>query len=46
MIEKTGFRSTTEKLDNGQTTDLLESKKLNKDETEIFSKILDIVGKR
>ena len=46
MIEKTGFRSTTEKLNNGQTTELLESKKLNKDETEIFSKILDIVGKR
>lgn len=46
MVEKIGFRSTTEKLDSGQTTELLESKKLSKDEAEIFAKILDIVGKR
>lgn len=46
LIEKCGFRSTSEKLETGQTTELLESKKLNKDEAEIFSKILDIVGKR
>jgi hypothetical protein len=46
LIEKCGFRSTSEKLETGQTTELLESKKLNKDEAEIFAKILDIVGKR
>lgn len=46
LIEKCGFRSSSEKLENGQTTDLLESKKLNKDEMEIFGKILDIVGKK
>ncbi|MGR4021566.1 hypothetical protein [Vibrio harveyi] len=46
LIEKCGFRSATEKLNDGQSTELLESKKLNKDETEIFSKIVDIVGKR
>lgn len=46
MIEKTGFRSTSEKLDNGQTTDLIESKKLNKDEAEIFMKLIDVLGKR
>jgi len=46
LIEKCGFRSTSEKLEDGQTTELLESKKLNKDEAEIFGKILDIVGKR
>jgi len=46
LIEKCGFRSTIDKLENGQSTDLLESKKLNKDETELFGKILDIVGKR
>ncbi|HBK7260949.1 TPA: hypothetical protein LNF46_003413 [Vibrio cholerae] len=46
LIEKCGFRSATEKLNDGQSTVLLESKKLNKDETEIFSKIVDIVGKR
>lgn len=46
LIEKCGFRSGIEKPDPGQTTDLLESKKLNKDETEIFNKILDILRKR
>lgn len=46
LIEKCGFRSGIEKLNSGQTTDLLESKKLNKDETEIFNKILDILGKK
>jgi hypothetical protein len=46
LIEKCGFRSTSEKLENGQTTELLESKKLNKDEAEIYAKILDILGKR
>lgn len=46
LIEKCGFRSNIDKLDNGQTTDLLESKKLNKDEAEIFNKILDILGKK
>jgi len=46
LVEKCGFRSGIEKLDSGQTTDLLESKKLTKDETEIFNKILDILGKK
>ena len=46
MVDKIGFRSSPDRLENGQSTELLESKKLNKDETEIFSKILDIVGKR
>lgn len=46
IIEKCGFRSTIDKLEEGQSTDLLEAKKLNKDETELFGKIIDIVGKR
>lgn len=46
LIEKCGFRSSSDKLEDGQSTELLESKKLNKDETELFGKILDIVGKR
>lgn len=46
MIEKTGFRSTSEKLESGQTTDLIESKKLSKDEAEIFVKLVDVLGKR
>lgn len=46
LIEKCGFRSHTEKLEAGQTLDILESKKNNKDEMEILSKILDVISKR
>jgi len=46
MINKAGFRSTYEKLEEGETTDLIESKKLNKDEAEIFRKLVDVIGKR
>lgn len=46
LIEKCGFRSNIDKLETGQSTELLESKKLNRDETEIFHKILNILGRK
>ena len=46
LVEKAGFRSHGTKLDSGQTTELIESKKLNKDETELFSKIIDSINKK
>lgn len=44
LIEKCGFRSTVEKLDAGQTTDLIESRKLSKDDYAIFEKMLDTLA--
>lgn len=46
IIEKSGFRTTSEKLENGQSTELLEYKKLSKEETDIFNKILEIISKK
>lgn len=46
LVENCGFRSGAEKLDSGQSTDLLESKKLAKDEAEIISKIVEYIVKK
>lgn len=43
VIDKIGFRSKIDKLEQGQTLDILESKKLEKHEFEILSKIIDSV---
>ncbi|MCL6366027.1 hypothetical protein EXT60_17465 [Pectobacterium carotovorum subsp. carotovorum] len=43
VMDKIGFRSKIDKLEQGQTLDILESKKLEKHEFEILSKIIDSV---
>lgn len=44
IIEKCGIRSSPEKLADGQTTDIIESKKMSKDEADLFRRIVEIIG--
>jgi len=45
FLDKISFYSETNKLSNGETTEILESRKLTKDEMQIFEKIIEVVGK-
>ncbi|TQV71608.1 hypothetical protein FLL45_20885 [Aliikangiella marina] len=44
ILDKIALSSSPHVLENGQTTDLIESKKFSKDELEIFKKIIDKIN--
>ena len=46
IMEKVSFRSEVQKLSQGETTELLESRKLTKDELALFERIVEAIGKR
>jgi hypothetical protein len=46
LLENRGFYSTAGKLASGETTEMLESRKLTKDEMDLFVKMIDAVSDR
>jgi len=46
LMEQCNLRTATGKLENGQSTDVLEAKKIATEDVEIIKKILDLLGKK
>lgn len=46
LVKNSNFYSNPLKLNSGESTELIESKKLSKDEVAVFEKIIDVLGKK
>ena len=46
LLKDNHFYSDAGKLSKGETTEVIETRKLEKDEIEVFQKIIDVVGKQ